>query len=367
MAEAERRRRWPWVVAGLAAVFVFVAIAAAISQSEDDGTDGASPAPTINLDPAEDERPPLVFTYFFYWYDAETGAHLDEQSGLPVHLPDDPAPSWRSTDWFRKELLDMEEAGIDIVLPVYWGDAEPWSVDGLPYLVAAKAEIEESGGSAPDIGLFFDTTILDGRDLTEEGGKAYFYDQIRKFYDRIPHEQWGLVDDRPVIWLYFAFFASAFDQSTFDYVYDRFERDYGVRPYIVRELTWDYAVSNVGGRIVDENRPIATDANYKWGAALDGYSDRGSVAAVGPGFDEREIPGRGNAYRPRDDRAWYFQNFGKAIDSGKRMVVIETWNEVHEASGIGETVEYGREYIELTTELVRELKQRYRGAGEGDP
>lgn len=315
--------------------------------------------PTINLDRTQQERPPLVFTYFFYWYDAETMQHLDPDSGLPVHLPDDPLPSWRSADWFRKELLDMKEAGIDIVLPVYWGDTEPWSVEGLPVLAAAKAELESSGGSAPDIGLFFDTTILGGRDLMKSDGKAYFYDQIKKFYDRIPPEQWGLVDNRPVIWLYFAFFASAFDQGTFDYIYERFERDYGVRPYIVRELTWDYAVSNEGGRIVDETRPIATDANYKWGAALEGYSDRGSIAAAGPGFDERQIPGRGDAFRPRDDRAWYFQNFGKAIDSGKRMVVIETWNEIHEASSIGETIEYGREYIELTTELVREFKRRH--------
>jgi hypothetical protein len=231
-------------------------------------------------------------------------------------------------------------------------------VEGLPNLTGAKLEIEEAGGSAPDIGLFFDTTILDGRDLREASGKAYFYGQIQEFYDRIPRDQWALIDDRPVIWLYFAFFASAFDQSTFDYVYDSFERDYGVRPYIVRELTWDYAVSNEGGRIVDEDSPISTDANYRWGAALDGYSDLGSVAAAGPGFDEREIPGRGDAFRSRDDRAWYFQNFGRAIDSGKRIVVIETWNEIHEASGIGETIEYGREYIELTAELVREYKRQ---------
>lgn len=53
-----------------------------------------------------------------------------------------------------------------------------------------------------------------------------------------------------------------------------------------------------------------------------------------------------------------FQNFGKAIESDKRMVVIETWNEIHEASGIGETVEYGRQYIDLTRALVDEFKKR---------
>jgi len=192
--------------------------------------------------------------------------------------------------------------------------------------------------------------------LTE--GKTFFYDQIRMFFDRIPRDQWTLIDERPVIWLYFSLFASAFDQPTFDHIYDSFERDYGVRPYIVRELSWDFAVRNEGGRIIDEDSPIATEANYKWGAAFDGYSTLGSVAAAGPGFDEREIPGRGEAYRPRDEGAWYFQNFGKAIDSGKRMVVIETWNEIHEASGIGETVEFGRTYIELTRALTDEYRSQ---------
>jgi hypothetical protein len=356
------RRQWRWIAGVAVAAILGLAIVGELAQSSDSPSDTAPAAPTANLDITQSERPPLVFTYFFYWYDAETMQHLEPQSGLPVHLPAEPAPSWRSVEWFRKQLLDMREAGIDIVLPVYWGDTEQWSVDGLLNLARAKDEIEAEGGTAPGIGLFFDTTILDGRDLTEDAGKAYFYEQIRHFYDRIPENQWARVDGRPVIWLYFAFFASAFDQTSFDYIYDSFDRDYGVRPYIVRELTWDFAVDNDGGRNVDETKPIATDANYKWGAALDGYSPLGSVAAAGPGFDEREIPGRGNAYRPRDDRAWFFQNFGKAIDSEKRMVVIETWNEIHEASGIGETVEYGRQYIELTARLVEEFKNRRQSA-----
>ncbi|HEY5626137.1 MAG TPA: hypothetical protein VIT93_06585, partial [Dehalococcoidia bacterium] len=135
-----------------------------------------------------------------------------------------------------------------------------------------------------------------------------------------------------------------------------FELDFGVRPYIVRDVSWDFAVADDNGRKVDESRPIATEANYKWGAALEGYPEQGSVAVVGPGFDEREIPGRGNAYRPRDDGLWYYQNFGKAIASGKRLLVIETWNEVHEASGVGETTEWGREYIDYTRRLVSEFR-----------
>ncbi len=39
---------------------------------------------------------------------------------------------------------------------------------------------------------------------------------------------------------------SAFDQSTFDYIYDHFARDFGgLRPWIVREWQW-YTAKNTG-------------------------------------------------------------------------------------------------------------------------
>ena len=33
-------------------------------------------------------------------------------------------------------------------------------------------------------------------------------------------------------------------------------------------------------------------------------------------------------------------------------MAIETWNEIHEASAIAETVEYGRRYIDLTRSII---------------
>src|SRR4030088_499791 len=74
---------------------------------------GPAPAPAATV--PESARTPtavpaaqrLVMTYFFYWYDATTGAHLDERAGLRYHPPLVPAASWRSEAWFAKELGDM--------------------------------------------------------------------------------------------------------------------------------------------------------------------------------------------------------------------------------------------------------------------
>jgi hypothetical protein len=277
-----------------------------------------------------------------------------------VHLPPTPPPSWRSADWFEKELADASYAGIDVMLPVYWGKSEYWSSQGLEALARAGAELRSSKSAAPQIGLFLDTTILTGMDLTSDSGKAFLYETFRDFFAAIPRDQWATIDGRPIAFLYFSFFATGFDQSTFDYVYERFTNDFGVRPYIVRELTWNQAKDGVTGES-DPSRPITTEASFKWGAALDGFLDRASVASVGPGFDERLIPDRGDAHRSRDDGEWYRSNFEQAIKSGRRMVVIETWNEIHEASAIAETVEYGRAYLELTRDLVAEFREAHAG------
>ena len=333
------RRLWPVLPLIAVLVIVVVAVRAAVPSTSQ---------PVVLPTPSPDASlPPTAFTYFYYWYDDVTGAHLEPEF-LTNALPADPAPSWRNVDWFRKELSDMIEAGIDVVLPVYWGTTEEWSTAGLPNLAQAWQEMKDQGQDPPAIGLFLDTPILVGRDLTTPEGKGYFYDMVREFFVRIPRAQWALVDGRPVVWLFIATFPRAYDQGTFDFIYERFEQEFGVRPYIVRELTWDSV-----------SQPVATDATYGWGAALFGLPQEGppwwkqtTVASIGPGYDESQLPNRAGGVRPRDDGRWYTENFTKAIASGKRLLVIETWNEIHEASGIGETLEYGRQYIEITRQYT---------------
>lgn len=355
-----RGRRWRWVAGAGVALIIVLAIAGVANRNGD-----ATPPPAsgngIDTDTLLADREPLVLTYFYYWYDATTMQHLEPGSGLPVHLPSSPAPSWRSVEWFKKEVTDASYAGIDVVLPVYWGKAEPWSTEGLGTLARAGVELRSSGAKAPQVGLFLDTTILEGMDLTSAEGKAFLYASFRDFFSAIPRDQWATIDGRPIAFLYFSFFATAFDQSTFDHVYAQFANDFGVRPYVVRELTWNLAKDPLTGT-TDASRPIATEASFKWGSALDGFLDRASVASVGPGFDERLIPGRGEANRSRDGGAWYRHNFEKAIGSGHSMIVIETWNEIHEASAIAETVEFGRTYLDLTRDLVVSFR-RERGGG----
>jgi hypothetical protein len=306
----------------------------------------------------------LIFTYYFYWYDAYSGGHLREVDILNLHPPEEPAPSWRNVEWHKKELADMTWAGIDVALPVYWGFHNPkdsWSYEALPIIAQAWYALREDGIDPPEIGMFFDTTIIDGRDLTTQGGKEFFYANFRDFFSRIPGEQWALIDDRPVIFLFTSDWAEAVDQSTFDYVYEHFERDFGVKPYIVREASWNYPITGWEGddRIRDFSTAIETENSYPWAGSILGYTDNGGVASIGPGYDETGMPGRAGIVVEREDGDFYRRNFQAAIDSGKPLLVIETWNEFHEGSGIAESQEFGREYLEIT----REMAEKFHAAG----
>jgi Domain of unknown function (DUF5010) len=322
----------------------------------------AAAAPSVTPAGGVPGGKPLVFTYFFYWYDAYSGQHLQAADGLRLHFPPDPAPSYRNVAWFQRQFEDMAQAGIDVVLPDYWGYGpdQQWSTEGLSYMALAKQEMIDAGQAAPQIGMFFDTTIIANRDLTTAAGKEFFYSNFKDYFSRIPRDQWALIDGRPVVFLFTSDLVAAFNQSTFDYVYDSFQRDFGVRPYIVREASWDYPILRWqdGAPVRDYTQPIQTENSYLWGAALNGYVDRGGVAEIGPGYDDTLVPGRYGNVRPRDGGAWYRSNFEQALASGKSMLAIETWNEIHEGSAVSETEEFGRQYLDLTRAFTDQFHAR---------
>lgn len=302
----------------------------------------------------------LVATYYFYWYDVFSNAHIIDHDGTDA-LQDHPAImegfSWRNVDWHKQEILDMMDAGIDIILPVYWGDTGNlgWSIPGLDVLVQACETLEKEGITPPKIGMFYDTTSLwverqvpkgaEYPDLTTTVGKEYFYKLIRDFYSVIPPRFRARIDGKPIVWLYSAAFSGNHDQSTFDYVDKKFQEDFGGRDlYIVREQSW--------GKAQSENI-------YAWGAALGGPNFLG-VIALGPGYDDRAVPGRTTPQRDREGGKFYEDSWLQALVRSHlhdmNIVVIETWNEFHEGTDIANSREYGRQYIDMTRRFVERFK-----------
>jgi hypothetical protein len=93
---------------------------------------------------------------------------------------------------------------------------------------------------------------------------------ISDFFEMVPESLWATIDDRPIVFLYSSSFVGAYNQSTFDYINQHFQADFGTTPYIVRETSW---------------QGVSTDEAYSWGSAPYGPTTIGRVGTLGPGFD----------------------------------------------------------------------------------
>ncbi len=294
---------------------------------------------------------PLVGTYFFYWYHDGTRAHFlnhDGSDALTTHpAPMDGAPyRYDSTAWWRGQIALVRSAGIDFIAPVYWGypGTEHWSNIGLRTLARVADEQRAAGEAVMPVAMFYDTSTLAHNNdayhvaLDTERGKVWFYETIRDFWSLLPPYAWARIDGRPLVFLYSANFAETQDPGIFEDVSRRFLADFGVAPHIVKESSW---------------RGDADD-EYSWGGALG--LRLGTVAALGPGYDHSAVLGRSPLVVSRRAGEFYRENWQRLLARSPAtrptMVMVETWNEFHEGTDIAPSVEYGRQYVDLTREYA---------------
>ena len=277
--------------------------------------------PHVNLHPADFAEAKsfrstnrIVGTYYFYWYDAPSKAHIvdgDGSDALTTHPPTLAGLSWKSVAWHRRQLEDMMAAGIDVVLPVFWGAPSEqsakthlhWSYEGLPPLVQAREELLRAGHQPPRIGLFYDTSTLrhnawnEHQDLTMARGREWFYATVRDFFSLIPPRHWAMIDDKPIVLLYSASFARNHDQTVVEHLRAEFPRQFGGRlPWLAREVSWH----------------VKADSVVAWGGAL-GMKNPGGVASVGPGYDHSAVPGRTPLIVDRRGGAFYEEQWLKLL------------------------------------------------------
>jgi hypothetical protein len=298
----------------------------------------------------------IVGTYYFYWYDAPSKTHVINKPQGTDALTDHPPTledfSWKSVTWHKKQLRDMEDAGIDVALMVFWGapsEHQPnarlyWSFDGLAPLVKARDELLQEGRHPPAIGLFYDTSTLANNtwgehiDLTTDYGRQWFYATVRDFFSCIPARHWAMIDDKPIILLYASAFAKNYDQTFIDYTKAQFAKDFGRAPYIAPQDSWG----------------VKGDNTCAWGGAL-GFKNPG-IGELGPGYDHSAVPGRAPLVKLREDGKFYERSWEAFLKHPSNFVMIETWDEFHEGTEICGSKEYGRQYIDLTRKYSDRFK-----------
>ncbi|MCF7847461.1 MAG: DUF5010 domain-containing protein [Kiritimatiellales bacterium] len=289
---------------------------------------------------------PVVGTHFFYWYDNESKAHFINYDGTDA-LTDHPSRSegysYKTVAWWKREMLDVKDAGLDFILPVYWGcpDAyDSWSFVGLPPLVQAWEELIREGKRPPRVALFYDTSTLQHNpqrwhvDLSTDAGKRWFYASIRDFFSCIPPKMWAAVDGRPIVVLYSPNFAAKQDPALFPFVRTLFVRDFATDMYLVKNVGWQGEA----------------DSLCSWGGAL-GLKPY-NVTSLGPGYDHSAVLNRQPLVVDREDGKFYERQWKKLLSYNlhrrAKIVLVETWNELHEGTDVCDSEEYGRQYIKLT-------------------
>lgn len=316
----------------------------------------------------------MLLTYYFYWYQGDPRkaapfSHVRAQDGRS-ELTDQPVRSpgpWFSYDrieWHKEELTDIKRAGIDIILPVYWGDPvnHAWfAAKGLDCMVEALRELKAEKKPYPLVGMFFDTTAMAlaygaKPDLRNEEVKRTFYGMIHDFFDRVPEEfraQVQMGDERAarpccIIDLYTSGYFSDLDSSFVAYACERFAKDFDAN------ILW------MGARDFKDKVP-ALDAYCSYGAGLGfGYDDSAKIriAAVGAGYDDSAVLGRETPIRPRDAGDTYRSDWSKALEKRPNWIMLDGWNELHEGSEVCGSREYGFTFVDATA--VQSLK--FRGA-----
>lgn len=306
-----------------------------------------------------------VATHYFYWYHWPT-EHFGEPGapgpeGHCRHLPDPETVSYRSADWHALQFAQMGEAGIDAALPVYWG--APGAYDrpnlafsrlGLAPMVAALDRLAAEHIAAPKLGLFYDTSTLandvagrlpkGGRtDLTTDEGRERFCRTITDYFAAIPQRHWARHRGGALVVLYVSGFASEWDRALGAALRERFAAEFaGERPCLVADASWG---------------DIGQDLTTSWGAALWGPKRFAGVVQLGPGYDDRAVPGRRTPVREREDGAFYGWSWQEVLRARPELVLLETWNELHEGTELCPTREAGRQYLELTRDWIARLRR----------
>ncbi|MFX0100092.1 MAG: hypothetical protein ACFFCS_10970 [Candidatus Hodarchaeota archaeon] len=304
---------------------------------------------------------------------------------------------WMNPDWHEWELRCMMRAGIDVLIPVFWGNGldDGFSTQGLPPLVSARNDLvikatnemslKDPGGNyttenygeevVPKIAMFFDTTCMrilwadelskdDASEYYQNFTKAYkegpgpdlkdpywqheFWKCIERFYDRVNGSAVFEWNGYYICWLYEAHWFSDVGglNGVFSYCKELFQEKYGKMLLFVGPHQWKKANIDVvcdWGACCDPEEPVFPPINHgiSCGAVSPGYYNLGtlSIANQEPSYMYRTID-------------IYEESWQKLIDANTAWVHIETWNEWHEGTHISWTQEQNFTFIDATREMV---------------
>ncbi|MBN1219266.1 MAG: SH3 domain-containing protein [Anaerolineae bacterium] len=286
---------------------------------------------------------PPVLAFYYAWFDQNIW-----NSGQSVDLPAEPYNSAdRAT--IERQVTQAQGAGIDAFVQSWYGPQEANNQTETNFRTLldvaqatgfkAAVDVETTGPLFNDAGAV--TQALSTLLATHAQHPAYLRYQGRPviFFwrqERFSVDEWAAIrrqvdPDHTTYWI-----AEGVD-ITYQAVFD------GHHLY---SIAW-----------------AASPAEQlaKWGNQVRNYEtenqvDRLWVATAMPGYDDTRLP-RDNAFAvPRRNGDYYRETWQGAVASQPDMIIITSFNEWPEGTHIEPSATYGQLYLNLTRELVTELR-----------
>lgn len=324
-----------------------------------------------------------VLAFYYVWYGAPWGTGvLQEWGGWATYGYDPdkvtrgrreaPIPCFpldglydSSSEYtIKRHLYQSKQAGLDGFIVSWWGFpdriGETAREKGIDASLQKLLEIAPEGF---EVTLYYETA---------EYGEKPVPENVREDLERIAQEycgqpRWMRVDGRPVIVIYGRVMHQMKEACSNDVEEWKAIREYlggkGHDLFLVGD-SLDPAYVEAMDALHTYN-PIGlttrgTDLGPLYRGAADALHSAGKIfaATVVPGFDHDKVrwPAGQRILEPRRDGGYYIESWDTALSCDPDWIFVTSWNEWYEASQIEPSIEYGHDYITLTSQQVRRFK-----------
>jgi len=319
----------------------------------------------------------------------------DRSSALSQH-PWDGAGPWLSYDraqWHKNQLSLMRSNGVDVVLPVFRGDAAAraaYSIKGLDCMAQALKELRQEreqpfikGKDVPLVGMYFDTDSMrtqfgQAPDMQTEEARRTFYGMIREFFLHVPPEFRAAVPLPPeraraqhpipgsqvapgtayIVVLSSPATLRHLTAAALSYCANRFLKEFGAPVLWIggpefrgkaEGLDGVAGAKENGGGWIDV-RTISPGRDPS--AALVDSSSVVRVSAAGAAAAQPPTP----AIESRRAGRTYIEAWIERLRGHPDWIFLDSWNDQQAGTGIAPTHEFGQQYLDLTRVAANQFR-----------
>lgn len=287
--------------------------------------------------------PKLVWAFYYPWYykDQWTSEILTDN---PIHGPQDSS----DPDVIEMHIKQARSAGIDGFIVSWWGEHD-YTDQNLKAILDVADEYDFN------IAIYFES-LLDGP--RSEGDLTHM---LLSFFNTYYHdERYYHIHGEPVI---FVWAVDSQPPSVWERVITHVEQRGYIAVYIANTTQPEYlgvfeglhVYGTVGISDLAQCYERLSHTCRTYGYLYD-ETPYLWAAAICPGYDDRNIPGRSGLYQPRENGTYYQATFEAAVKSSPDWILITSFNEWWEHTHIEPSVLYGSTYLGLTAQYSSQFK-----------